>query len=765
MSLLHRPQERRHAADALLRSQFAADLGPLGQNWGLRSGRGDAGLIKSRYVPAVTAAPRGIEANRMWIVGALLIALLAATAAVVGWMFGRRRRGKSGARDEDLGTSSLFTETERQMLELIAKGASLSEVLDTLTAAIERISPESLCTIMLLDEEHRRRLLIASGPSLPPAYLHAANGLEIGPEVGACGTAAFRNETVIVEDIGTDPKFASARDFVLSHGLRSCWSQPIRDSKGAVLGTFAIYRREPSSPRPQELRLARVAGQLAGNAVERIRAERELRDAVKRLSLAETVARFGIWEADFHKGIIVLSEGLAALMERPRSKFQLTRAEFEAMVHPEDRGVLWAGADRGKAPAGAVQEEFRLVLPSGAVRWMRSQWGFEQGGHAQSRATGAMIDVTAEKHMLVEAEQERAAAEASARVARQAERLEQDRKMILELVANDQPLEQVAASMVEAVASHLPRSLCAIRIEVPNDSPIALYPGFPQPLAEALERIEIASINESLASAPIENLSDAAYWRRYIEQTGAPAAYRLYRAVAVNRDSHRTGIILSLLREDCADSQSQQRLLESWARFASLAVERRMLYKQLSFRAQYDALTHLLNRASLYEHLSMLTRTGGANALALVYLDLDRFKEINDTFGHSAGDRVLQHVAERISVAVRRSDAVARIGGDEFIAILSGISERRDAERLAEAIARSIETPVEVEGRLLSVGVSAGISLYPIDGSDADALLKIADEAMYRMKLSHRNAAPRRPSVVEGTAPQECGGGTTAVSR
>jgi diguanylate cyclase (GGDEF)-like protein len=673
----------------------------------------------------------------------VLLLPVAAVAAAAGWISASRHFRKKLPQEEDLATSSLVTETERRMLELVAKGAPLSEVLNTLTEAIERISPESLCTIMLLDEEHRRRLLVASGPSLPQAYLQAANGLEIGPEVGACGTAAFTNETVIVEDIATDHRFAAARDFVLSHGLRSCWSQPIRDPRGSVLGTFATYRRVISTPRPEELRLARVAGQLAGNAIERIRAEKQLKDAVKRLNLAEKVARFGIWEADFQKNIITLSEGLAALMERPASKIQLTRSEFEAMVHPDDRTALWSGAEQRKSPTETIQNEFRLVLPSGAVHWMRSQWGFEQSAGTPTKATGAMIDVTNEKDLLVEAEQERAAAEATARVARQAERLEQDRKMILELVANDQPLEQVAATMADAVASHLPGSLCAIRIEVPSDDKIALYPGLPPWLAEALERLSLASVSETLSAAPIEKLSEAGDWARSIEAAGK-LTHRYYRAVPVTRESQRVGVILSFLSEDCSDSQSQQKLLESWGRFASLAVERRGLYKQLSFKAQYDSLTSLLNRASLYERLAGLIRTRGPSSLAVIYADLDSFKAINDTLGHGAGDIVLKHVAEQLVSSVRGTDVVARIGGDEFIIVLPGVSDQGEAARIANLIGAAIAKPIEIDGKPLVVSASLGISLCPIDGEDADTLLKIADESMYKIKLTHRS---RRASL------------------
>ncbi len=692
----------------------------------------------------------------MWLELLAISALVAAGIATAAWFRTHRRLSQATREREDLASSSLIIEVERRMLELVAGGAPLSEVLNTLTEAIERISPESMCTVMLLDEEHRRRLLIASGPSLPQAYLQAANGLEIGPDVGACGSAAYRNETIIVEDIGTDYRFASARDFVLSHGLHSCWSQPVRDSRGTVLGTFATYRRQPSRPRPEELRMARVAAQLAGNAIERIRAEKQLSDAIKRLTLAETVARFGTWEADFQRNIVTLSEGLAALMERPRSKFQLTKAEFEAMIHPDDRASMWAMGER-RTGAATMQDEFRLVLPSGSIRWMRSQWGFEQGS-GSARATGAMIDVTNEKDMLVEAEQERAAAEASARVARQAERLEQDRKMILELVANDQPLEQVAATMADAVASHLPGSLCAIRIQVPEDEPIALYPDFPPALGGALGLIGLDSINETLTSAPIEKLADTAEWAGLV-RSAANLPHRFYRAVPVLRDSRRAGMIISLFSEDRADCQAQQKLLESWGRFASLAVERRGLYKQLSFRAQYDSLTSLLNRTSLYERLEVLIRAGacGGGPLAVIYLDLDCFKEINDTFGHGAGDSVLQHVATQLMASVRRTDTVARIGGDEFVIVLPGVGDRSEAARIADVVVAAISRPAEVNGRALPVGASLGISICPTDASDTDSLLKIADESMYRVKMTHRS---RRALQEQGRVASEADPGT-----
>jgi GAF domain-containing protein len=615
----------------------------------------------------------------MWfevIAVALLLAGVIFTAA--GWLRTSRRLAESVREREDLANSSLVIEEERRMLELVAKGAPLSEVLNTLTLAIERISPGALCTIMLLDEKYQRFLSVASGPSLPQAYLQALNDLEIGPEVGACGTAAYCNETVVVEDVASDPKFARGADFVISHGLRSVWSQPVRDSSGNVLGTFAIYHRHIAKPRSEELRMARAAAQLTGNAIERIRAEKALSETTKRLNLAERVARFGIWEANFPNATIAISEGMAAMMERSGDKLLLTLEEFNAAVHPDDLMALQKVADPANAHEGTMQDEFRLMLPSGTMRWMRSHWRFDTGDGLPTRATGAMIDITDERNMLVQSQEARAAAEASARAARAAERLEQDRKTILEMVAKDQPLDQIVTNMASAVASHLPGSLCSIRVELTDASQISAYPQFPERLANALERIAIASVRETLSPEPIANLSNDSEWRRFMENCG-DLQFQHYRAVPILRNARLTGLILSFFAGPCLACQAEEQLLESWGQFASLAVERRGLYEQLSFRAQYDSLTALLNRASLYERVDAKIRKANPerSAMAVLFLDLDRFKDINDLYGHGAGDKVLQDVARRILENVRRTDFAARIGGDEFVVILPGVRDRK----------------------------------------------------------------------------------------
>jgi len=213
-------------------------------------------------------------------------------------------------------------------------------------------------------------------------------------------------------------------------------------------------------------------------------------------------------------------------------------------------------------------------------------------------------------------------------------------------------------------------------------------------------------------------------------------------------------MIVSLFAEDRPDGHTEQALLESWGRFASLAVERRGLYEQLSFRAQYDSLTALLNRAALYDRVDSWIQANPAkrSPMAVVYLDLDGFKQINDAHGHGAGDKVLQHVSAHILESVRRTDVVARLGGDEFVIVLPGVGELTEARRIADLVAAAIARPLAYGGLELRIGASFGISVYPADGDNTDALLKIADEDMYRAKLEHRKLQASATNRLEDAA-------------
>ncbi len=172
---------------------------------------------------------------------------------------------------------------ENRILGMIAGGSSLAEILDGLCRLVDEVSGDSLASILLLDT-NGNRLMRGAGPSFPEGFMAAVDGIEIGPCVGSCGTAAYRKEQVIVCDIATDPLWANYRELALAYGLRAGWSTPILSSDGSVLGTFAIYWREPRSPGPQHQQIIKQITHLTALAIERKR-------SAESLSASELLAR------------------------------------------------------------------------------------------------------------------------------------------------------------------------------------------------------------------------------------------------------------------------------------------------------------------------------------------------------------------------------------------------------------------------------------------------------------------------------------------
>jgi len=157
--------------------------------------------------------------------------------------------------------------------------------------------------------------------------------------------------------------------------------------------------------------------------------------------------------------------------------------------------------------------------------------------------------------------------------------------------------------------------------------------------------------------------------------------------------------------------------------------------------ALHDALTNLPNRVLFTDRLNqaMAHARRFRQTMAVMLLDLDNLKDVNDSFGHNVGDLLLQATAERLTSLVRESDTIARIGGDEFVMILPDLAEAREAELVAEKVLGVLREAFVVEGEALQVTTSVGIAMYPGDGEDVSSLLKHADIAMYRAKKSGRD--------------------------
>lgn len=187
--------------------------------------------------------------------------------------------------------------------------------------------------------------------------------------------------------------------------------------------------------------------------------------------------------------------------------------------------------------------------------------------------------------------------------------------------------------------------------------------------------------------------------------------------------------------------QANEHLVVATIQAHELAEEIEKAKVRMAHLAQHDALTDLPNRILLNDRLAQaiaLARRQGKQ-LAVMFLDLDRFKRINDSLGHAVGDQLLQSVAKRLTAGVRSSDTVCRQGGDEFVILLADVEHAEDAARSAQKILAALIVPHRIDQLELHVTVSIGISIYPDDGQDADTLIKSADTAMYHAKEVGRN--------------------------
>ncbi|MGA9349291.1 MAG: diguanylate cyclase [Anaerolineae bacterium] len=169
--------------------------------------------------------------------------------------------------------------------------------------------------------------------------------------------------------------------------------------------------------------------------------------------------------------------------------------------------------------------------------------------------------------------------------------------------------------------------------------------------------------------------------------------------------------------------------------------ERKRTEEQLAYMATHDPLTGLPNRMLFNDRLTVALAHAQRNwqKLAVMLLDLDHFKDVNDTLGHSVGDKLLQAVGERLTSLLRKSDTIARMGGDEFMLILPKIARVEDTARVAQKVLESFRGPFVFDGHEVHITTSIGIAIYPNDGEDADTLMRDADMAMYRAKAQGRN--------------------------
>ncbi len=331
---------------------------------------------------------------------------------------------------------------ENRVLEMVAKGDSLSDILEILCLLVEEQSSGVLASILLMDA-NGKQLRHGAAPNLPKAYTEAIDGAFIGPAVGSCGTAAYRAEQVIVSNIATDPLWDAFRDLALSHSLLACWSTPIFSSEGKVIGTFAMYYREPRSPSPLEQDTIKHITHLAGVAIQRKLAETARRESEAYLAEAQRLSRTGSWAWTPATGEIrYWSEETYRLLgfdpEAGPPRFE----KFFGRLHPEDQNRVRELFGIAIAEKADFETDYRIVHPSGALKHIHAV------GHPVCDEAGRLVEFVGTVIDITEAKRSEEALRASEQVARgQVEALAQSLDVLATAPAPDKFIGQMLSTI------------------------------------------------------------------------------------------------------------------------------------------------------------------------------------------------------------------------------------------------------------------------------------------------------------------------------
>jgi len=498
---------------------------------------------------------------------------------------------------------------------------------------------------------------------------------------------------------------------------------PLKTQTGTI-GALVVqsYTGEVRYRESHKSLLEFVSVQVAA-AIERKQAEEALRTSESRLEEAQRLAHLGSWNWDSATQTLTWSEELSRIYGVDARTHRPTFGDFIRRLPEADRAAMVARFARVAEDRQPFAHETRIVRPDGEIRTLFDK--VEVIVDAQGNVTGlagACLDITERKR---------------------AEMLEHDRGLILEQVAQDEPLAGILVRVAETLEHQRPDLHACLLLVGDGHLEVGAAPSMPADFAPAMEAVPAIACMGSFAAAALSSapalVADTSTDPGWRNQQGLCSQYRIRSCWSVPIVSANGGVLgtLSLFGPVPREAtEADHQLLESVCRLAAVAIDHRELTDKLSHQAQHDALTDLPNRLLFQDRLGQAMAQAQRNGqqVAVIYMDLDRFKHINDTLGHSAGDTLLRQVAARLDGCVRRSDTLARLGGDEFTIVLTELDDPRDVMRAARNIVEAMRLPFNVEGRELFITVSLGISLFPEDGATAESLMVNADVAMYRAK-------------------------------
>jgi diguanylate cyclase (GGDEF)-like protein/PAS domain S-box-containing protein len=588
--------------------------------------------------------------------------------------------------------AAIIMENERGFFALLASNAGLPAVLDVISALVQAVYPRCRCTISVLAPDGSCFSLTIAR-QLPPMLAAVLERTPIEPRRGSCAAAVYSACEVFVPDVANDAHWADRRQVVLDAGFRAVWSMPIKGASGKLLGSVAIYRPEPGLPDSREQVLQSHATRLAALAIERSLAEEALRTSeAKFRGLFEGVIE-GVYQSTRDGRLVSVNSAFVKMLGYSSAE--------EMYALPSSVMLYWSAPDRAefvrRVDSDGEVRSMEVVLrrrDGTSVVALENSRGVRDGSGRIVGYEGTVSDITERKR------------------AEQAIFAEKDRAHVT--------LQSIGDAVITTDAG--------ARIDYLN--PVA-------------ERLTGWSVDEA-RGRPIGDVLQL-----IDESSRNPVAYTLDRVLTAGDTSQPSDHVVLVNRrgEELAiqDTATPIRNREGVAIgavivFGDVTKERR-LKRALSYQASHDALTGLINRREFDARLETAVTAAqrGEGEFVLLYVDLDQFKVVNDTCGHSAGDRLLRDITSLLQTRVRASDTIARLGGDEFGLLLERCSLEQ-AERVADSIRQAIHGYRFLWGaNSLSVGASIGVVRIARETTSAASVLSAADIACYAAKDGGRN--------------------------
>ncbi len=581
---------------------------------------------------------------------------------------------------------------ERRIFEKIAANAPLTTALESICELIGRVMAESSCAINLFDPE-RQALNFGVAPDLPREFVAAMDGVPIGIRFGSCSAAVYLARQITVADIEADALWEYRRDAARHAALRAAWSTPIVASDGQVVGTFAVYRRHPGIPSARDHELMSRMAQIAGIAIERRGAEDALRNSeAKFRGLFESMME-GVYQTSRDGRILVANPAFVNLMGYSSAE-ELYRLSAGALYwYPSDRDTF---VRRVESEGELRNEEYILRRKDGSMLVVLDSSRVVRDAHGRVTGyEGTLTDIT-----------ERKKAETAVFQAKERAQV---------------TLQSIGDAVITTDSEG--------RIDYMN------------PVAESLTGWESREAQTKLIGEVLTVVDETTR-----EARESPVMRCLREGQLLGLTEHtvllnRRGQELAIQDSAAPIRDRAGNLIGAVMVFHDVSKERR-LHRALHYQASHDALTGLINRREFENRLTAAVENAHQDAgarHALLYLDLDQFKLVNDTCGHPAGDQLLKQITGVLQSRVRGGDTLARLGGDEFGILLQGCFLDQ-AMRIAESLRQAIRDFRFVwQDGALEIGVSIGIVEITSETPTVSNVMSAADVACYSAKDLGRN--------------------------